>query len=120
MEKRIVIAGCRYFNDYELAKTTIEDCLSNISKEDDIIILSGGCSGADLLGERYARQMGYKIERHPANWEKYGKAAGQKRNEEMAKRCDFVICFWDNKSKGTKGMIQFAKKYNKPTTIKII
>ena len=120
MVKRIVIAGCRNYNDYNTAKEYISSCLSNISKKHEIIILSGGCSGADMLGERYAKENGYKIERHPANWRKYGRSAGPKRNEEMAKLCDMAICFWDGKSKGTKSMIDFAKKHNKPLKIKII
>ncbi len=73
-----------------------------------------------MLGERYSKENEYKIERHPANWQKYGRAAGPKRNEEMAKLCDMAICFWDGKSKGTKSMIDFAKKHNKPLKIKII
>ncbi len=66
-----------------------------------------------MLGEQYAKEKDYKIERYAANWEKYGKAAGPIRNEEMAKKCDFVICFWDGKSRGTKNMIECAKKENK-------
>ncbi len=120
METRVVIAGCRYFDDYNKAKTRIDDLLSKIQKEEKIIILSGGCKGADLLGERYAKEKGYDIEYHPANWKRYGRAAGQKRNEDMAKECDIVICFWDNESKGTKGLIEYAKKYNKQIIIKNI
>ncbi|MBR7070567.1 MAG: hypothetical protein IKI29_00120, partial [Clostridia bacterium] len=45
---------------------------------------------------------------------------GPKRNEEMVKQCDLVICFWDGKSKGTKSLIQFAKKYGKTVMTKLI
>jgi len=38
----------------------------------------------------------------------------------MAEVSDYVICFWDGKSRGTKSMIEYAKKYNKPHKIKII
>ena len=120
MIKRIVIAGCRDYNNYDEAKEFIEYCLSRIRKENEIIIVSGGARGADALGERYAKENGFKIERYPAHWEKYGKSAGPKRNEQMAKVADCVICFWDKKSLGTKSMIGFAKEYNKPIRIKII
>ena len=48
----------------------------------------------------------------PADWDKYGKAAGYKRNEEMARNADALIAFWDGKSRGTKHMIDLAKKYD--------
>ena len=66
------------------------------------------------------RKNGYEIEYYPAEWKKYGKRAGPKRNEMMAQSCDYAICFWDGKSKGTKSMIEFARKYNKPLKIKFI
>ena len=120
MTYRVVIAGCRNYNNYAEAKGFIDRCLSRIRKENEIIIVSGGCSGADMLGERYAKENGFKVECYPANWDKFGRSAGPKRNEEMAKIADFVICFWDNISLGTKSMISFAKRYEKPIKIKMI
>ena len=120
MIKRVVIAGCRDYNNYDEAKPYIDFCLSNIRKENNIIIVSGGASGADALGQRYAKENGFTIERYPAEWHKYGKSAGPKRNDKMAKICDYVICFWDGKSRGTKSMINYARKYGKPIKIKTI
>ncbi len=118
--KRVVIAGCRNYNDYNEAKKFIDACILNICKENEIIILSGGASGADALGERYAQENDFKIERYPADWDKYGKAAGPIRNKEMAEKCDYVICFWDGKSSGTRSMIFYAKVFKKPIKIKKI
>ena len=117
MTKRIVIAGCRDYTNYNQAKEYIDICLSNIHKENEIIIISGGAKGADALGEQYAKENGFKIERYNADWDKYGRSAGPKRNELMAKNCDGVICFWGGQSRGTKSMINYAKKYNKPIRI---
>lgn len=77
---------------------------------EEIVIISGHASGADTLGERYAQEKGFKIETYPADWDKYGKAAGPKRNEQMANIANALIAFWDRKSKGTKSMINLAKK----------
>ncbi len=118
--KKVVIAGCRDYNNYDEAKTYINFCLSNIRKTNDIVIVSGCASGADTIGERYAIQNGFKVEKLPADWKTYGKSAGPRRNRQMAEISDYVICFWDYKSKGTKSMIEFAKKYNKPIRIKKI
>lgn len=120
MVKRIVVAGCRNFDDYAQAKEYIDFCIQNIRYKYTLIFLSGCCSGTDSLGERYAKEHNYSIEYHQAHWDKYGKAAGPIRNDEMARLCDYVICFWDGKSKGTLSMINCAKKYNKKINIKII
>ncbi|MBR6743577.1 MAG: DUF2493 domain-containing protein [Clostridia bacterium] len=120
MIKRVVIAGCRDYSNYEQAKPYIDFCLSNIRKEHKIIIVSGCASGADVIGERYAEENGFKVEKYPADWQKCGNSAGPRRNKQMAEISDYVICFWDEKSKGTRSMIDYAKKYNKPIRIKKI
>ena len=118
MTKRIVVAGSRYFEDYDVAKQYIQECISDIRKDNELVFLSGMCKGADLLGEKFAKENGYEIESHPANWKAYGRAAGPKRNEEMAQLCDLVICFWDGKSKGTKNMIDYSMKLGKTVRVK--
>lgn len=120
MEKRIVVAGCRDYNNYEEAKEYIGYCISNIRNVKRLIFVSGGCKGADFLGERFASENGYKVEYYVAEWKKYGRGAGPKRNELMAQIADFIICFWDGKSKGTESMIKLAEKYNKMLFIKEI
>ena len=116
--KRVVIAGCRDYNNYDEAKPYIDFCLSNIRKENNIVIVSGCASGADAIGERYAEENGFKVEKYPADWKTYGRSAGPRRNKQMAEVSDYVICFWDEESKGTKSMIDYAKKYDKPIKIK--
>ncbi len=118
--KRVVIAGCRNYDNYEQAKVYIDSCLFDIQKESNIIIVSGGAKGADAIGERYAKDKGFAVEKYPANWRAYGKGAGPKRNKQMAEISDLIICFWDGKSKGTKSMIDYARKYGKPVKIKMI
>ncbi|MBQ2716133.1 MAG: DUF2493 domain-containing protein [Clostridia bacterium] len=118
MIKRIVVAGSRGFTDYEQANAFIDLCIRDIREKYTLVFVSGGCQGADMLGERYAHENGYKVERYPAEWDKYGKGAGPKRNRQMAEVADYVICFWDGKSRGTRSMINIAIELNKPTRIK--
>ena len=120
MDKRIVISGSRDFNNYELLKSYTDECIATLRKKYTLIFLSGRCRGADFLGERYAKEQGFKIEYFPAEWEKYGRAAGPKRNEQMAALADYIICFWDGKSKGTASMISLAKAKGIPLKIKRI
>lgn len=70
--------------------------------------MSGAYKGADLLGERYAAERNHPIKQFPADWRRYGKSAGLKRNIEMAAYADALIAFWDGQSKGTKNMIELA------------
>ena len=117
---KVVVAGCRYYDDYSEAKEYIDLCLADIKNENDIIIVSGGAKGADTLGERYAKENDFKIEKYPANWEKYGKSAGPMRNKKMAQSSDMVICFWDGESRGTRSMIEYANEYKRKLFVKTI
>ena len=108
---RVILAGCRDFADYELLKEKCDFYLQNKEKE-DIIIVSGHASGADALGERYAQERGFQLETYPAAWKAHGRAAGPIRNAKMASVAHALIAFWDGKSRGTKNMIETARKYN--------
>jgi len=112
---KIIIAGSRYFNDYNLLK---KKCDKFFTKDLYFEIVSGMAKGADLLGEKYATENNYPITKFPADWDKYGKSAGYKRNSQMADYADGLIAFWDGKSKGTKSMIDLAK--NKGIEIRIV
>ena len=108
---KIIIAGSRCFNDYNLLKNKCDYLLSNTNKN-TIEIVSGTCNGTDKLGEKYAKENNLKLTLFPADWNSFGKSAGYIRNEEMAKYSDALIVFWDGKSKGTNHMIDLAKKYS--------
>lgn len=109
-EYRIIIAGSRSFDDYDLLCRECDNFIGESKDSFKIVILSGGAKGADRLGERYAEERDYDIEWHAAQWKKYGRSAGIKRNEEMAKRAHSLIAFWDGLSHGTKNMIDTAKE----------
>ena len=102
---KVIIAGGRDFDNYEKLKLV---CDFTLVSSADIEIVSGGCKGADLLGERYAKENNYPIKRFNADWDKHGKAAGPIRNKQMSEYADALICFWDGESKGTKNMIHLA------------
>ena len=106
---KVIIAGGRQFSDYELLKAKCDLFLQQKRVTHSIIIVSGTARGADSLGERYAHERGYAVEKYPADWEQHGKAAGPIRNAEMAENADALIAFWDGQSKGTKSMINIAK-----------
>lgn len=105
---KLIIAGSRAFNNYE---KLCAECDNILQDQNNIEIVSGAYyRGADKLGEQYAKERGFKITRFPANWNKYGKAAGPKRNQQMANYADALIAFWDGKSRGTENMIDLAEQ----------
>ena len=120
-ELRVIIAGSRDFNDFPKLMNSSIKILTEISKKRDdldrIRIISGTARGADKLGEQYAKIAGYELSKFPADWDGLGKRAGYVRNAEMAKfaieddNYGVLIAFWDGQSRGTKHMIDLAKRY---------
>lgn len=111
-----LVAGSRAFDDYDLLCSKLDELLS---KQKDVVIVSGGAKGADSLAERYAAERGYPRIIFPAEWDKYGKRAGYFRNRQMyefiskADKCGCVL-FWDGKSRGTSHSIDLAAEFKVP------
>ena len=106
---KTIIAGSRSITDYNIVLKYIK-----LSGFDISAVISGTATGVDKLGERYAEDHDLCLIRIPANWKKYGKAAGPLRNIDMAKICDSAIIIWDGHSKGTYHMYMEMKKVCKP------
>lgn len=124
MEKtpfKVIIAGSRYVDDYELLKRKCNIALSRklADEKTEVIIVSGTARGADTLGERYAREKGLQVIRVPALWDVYGRKAGYERNKEMADIADAVIVFLKEglECKGSRMMIEIARFRNLPLKI---
>lgn len=107
---KLIVAGSRNFNNFTLLSSKLDFFLQRYSPS-QIQIISGTAKGADSLGERFAIAKGYALKKVPAQWKVYGKSAGYRRNEEMAKIATHCVVFWDGQSKGTKHMIDLARKY---------
>ena len=111
---KIAIVGSRNYTDYEKFLTVIKRVFKLSDKvKDNITIISGGATGVDKMAERFARENNYKCIIHYPDWQKYGKAAGPKRNtkivDELNRDTDFVIAFVAKKSVGTLDTIEKAR-----------
>jgi hypothetical protein len=127
---KLVIAGSRSWTDYSSLKSVLDDFTKSHKVTE---IVSGTAKGADTLGEKYAKENGIPIKRFPAKWNdmsepclkktnKYGEynaLAGHKRNEQMAKYCDFAIVFTHG-SRGSKDMIGQMEKLGRSDQCLII
>lgn len=102
---RTIIAGGRTFtNQLELYKAILL-CGWEITE-----VVCGCAPGVDSMGEEWAKNAGLPVKRFPADWKKYGKSAGPRRNEEMAEYGEALIALWDYASRGTAHMIETAKR----------
>lgn len=111
---RLLICGDRNWKD----GSVIREIITRFRPE---IVIEGRANGADKLAGSSAESMGIEVKKFPADWEKYGKAAGPIRNSQMLKEGnpDVVVGFHYkvNESKGTRDMLTRAKKAGKPTFI---
>ena len=106
---RILICGDRHWKDYD----SIYSYIQTLNK--DSTIIHGNANGADKLAGHAAASLGIlNIEEYPANWIKYGKAAGVIRNQQMLNEGNpNLVVFFHNdllNSKGTKDMISRSLK----------
>lgn len=104
---KTIIAGSRSINDLRLLEKVIEYSKFVITE-----VVCGGARGVDDLGRKWAHNgnNGIAVKLFPAKWDDFGKSAGYRRNVEMAEYADALIALWDGSSKGTKHMIDIAKK----------
>lgn len=105
---KVIIAGSRNFNNYNLVEETIEKLGLEIDE-----VVYGGAAGADYMGLLWARKHQVKVKTFLAEWSAYGGAAGPLRNKQMAEYGDYLLAFWNGKSKGTRSMINEMKKKGK-------
>jgi hypothetical protein len=104
---RVIIAGGR---DYVFTEDDVLYLIELAEENDFSEVVSGGARGADRCGEIWAEQVGLHVEQFPAEWKKYGKGAGHKRNALMAKYADAVVLFPGGK--GTDNMFENARINN--------
>jgi hypothetical protein len=112
---RVIIAGSRSITDYKLVELAVTHSGYKIQ-----CVISGTAHGVDKLGEKWAELHNACILRMPADWMKFGKAAGMIRNGEMAKIADAAVILHDGSSKGTKNMIERMEKLGKPYFLEIV
>ena len=77
-------------------------------------IISGGAKGIDACAAEYAKEKNIKLCVILPQYERYGVAAPIIRNKEIVDNCEYVLAFWDGRSKGTLSVIKYAEKTRKP------
>lgn len=73
--------------------------------------------GVDQVAIRAARKFGFETKVFPADWKRFGKSAGPRRNTDIVNYCTRLVAFWDGISRGTKDSIDKAAAAGKPVGI---
>jgi hypothetical protein len=105
----VLVCGDRNWKDAETIRRVLEVF------PHDTVIVEGGARGADKIAGAIALDLHFTVIEVRAEWDRYGKGAGPKRNEQMlkiiqAEKDKMVIAFHPDlkRSKGTANMVQKA------------
>lgn len=114
---KVLVCGGRDYDDYIRAWSVLYSICDEFGLWDEdmllpegITIVHGGARGADRLADQWAVANWVPIEEYKADWDKYGKSAGHRRNQEMLDKAkpDLVIAFPGGR--GTADMVRRAKE----------
>ena len=108
---RVAVIGSRKFPDLDLVSAFVKDLPPGT------MVVSGGAPGVDAAAEFAARLAHLPTLTFRADWDRFGKSAGMRRNADIIANADKVAAFWDGESKGTLNAINLAKSNRKPLVI---
>lgn len=91
---------------------TVDD-LEKYLPDDVTEIVSGGAKGIDTCARDYAIDNGIKLTEFYPEYNKYGRSAPIKRNQQIIEYADIVIAFWNGTSRGTFNVIESCRKIGK-------
>src|SRR5215472_11581259 len=78
---KLIIAGSRSFTNYQLLCQVLAPERHRITQ-----VITGGAKGTDLLGYRWAWKHAIRHQVFRADWERFGKGAGVRRNHRPRSR----------------------------------
>jgi YspA, cpYpsA-related SLOG family len=115
---RVLVCGDRNWTDGDVIETVLDGLLDQVIGMEKLFVVEGCAKGADSFAcQWYDGKEGRPFydnvihEHFPAQWGKYGKAAGPKRNKQMIDSgIDLVVAFHNDidKSKGTSHTLTLA------------
>lgn len=114
----VVVAGPRDYNNKGFVFGYLDELLFLIKAKTnkDVQIIEGGVKGVDFLAKQYAKAHNLSTIQVTADWARYGKSAGPRRNARMADLCGCCVVFYSG-STGSKSMITEAVKRGVPTYV---
>lgn len=114
---KLIVAGGRDFVNTQVMITVLMDLVEKGKIDPNPELVCGMARGADMLAYSLWANHNMKIHTFPADWKAHPRSAGYIRNADMGNFADVLVAFWDGKSKGTKHMIDYMRKLNKPVYV---
>lgn len=117
---RILVTGSRDWTDQVVIVQALWDTAMQMVREGYVpVLVHGACpTGADHIADMAWSTNQWEVERHPADWDKFGKRAGYLRNKEMVDSgIDVCLAFIKNGSKGATMTLNLADAAGIPTKI---
>ena len=115
---RVLVFGSRNWTDYQ---AVLKGLRAELAKGPIELVIDGQAPGADTCGHEAAVELGLPFQRFPANWSKYGRAAGPIRNQQMLDegKPTLALGFHEDiaNSKGSADMLRRLKRYGIKTRI---
>lgn len=115
----VLICGTRKWPESDADR--VEEMLNYLDSEMLFTkVVVGGAKGIDTIAENWARKRNKEVEVYPAQWDKYGKSAGPRRNSQMLEEGQphLVVAFPDLKGgKDTQDMIKKAEAADIPMVV---
>jgi hypothetical protein len=112
---RVLVTGTISFNDDDLLATTLNRVLTG---KENVVVITGGATGAEALAERYAQEHGFGVKQFLADWKLYGRGAKLIRNTQIIEAADHAVFFWDGKNKVVGELIEKAEA--KDITVEVV
>lgn len=104
--EKVLVCGSRSWRDAD--GWIIRRRLNELSA--DTTILHGDAAGADRIAHFHAIVRGMPVERFRPDYKSHGSRAPHVRNNAMLAKADLVLAFWDGSSRGTKSVIDKARR----------
>jgi hypothetical protein len=130
---KLAIVGFRDYNNYTQFHQHVDKYIAQVQPNNvldsgsgssatttcTVEVVSGGCRGADTMGEQYAKEHQFQMTIFKPNWTKYPYKVSRNlaytmRDQQIADYCTHMIAFPSKNGKGTQMTIEFAQKQNKP------
>ena len=111
LEARVLVCGSRDFADRGLLDAKLDEIRERL-RDIPMRVISGAARGADRMAAEWAARNGVPCDEYPAEWDRYGKSAGYRRNERMLNegKPHLVVGFPQGESRGTRMMMDIAGK----------
>lgn len=111
------MTGSRTWTDIDAIRAALLSHSGGLQGKGAATLIHGACpDGADPMAQQIADEWDWTVERYPADWKRYGRAAGPIRNLQMVMTDpDICLAFIVDGSRGASGCALLAEEWGVKT-----